>query len=109
MSVGDPKHNPRAVLKRRNFQFFLGITFLSSVCAQMITIAVGWELYDRTGSAFNLGLVGLVELVPVVLLALPAGQVVDKHDRKVVALGAFAVIALASFCLAVVSFATAPL
>src|SRR3954467_63615 len=109
MTIDEPRRDARAVLRNRNFQFFLVVTFLSSVSAQMITITVGWELYDRTGSAFYLGLIGLVELVPVVLLALPAGQIVDRHDRKLVAFGAFAVIALASFLLSIVSFTAAPL
>jgi MFS family permease len=50
--------------------------------AQMLDVAVGWQLYERTGSAFSLGLVGLVQVVPVVLLALPAGAAADRFDRR---------------------------
>lgn len=53
----------------------------------MLLVAIGWELYERTASAFALGLVGLVQVLPVILLALPAGHIADAHDRrKIVAL-----------------------
>ncbi len=49
--------------------------------AQMLMVAIGWHMYDLTGSAWDLGLVGLAQFVPALLLALVAGQVVDRHDR----------------------------
>jgi MFS family permease len=55
---------------------------------QMLGVAVGWQLYDLTGSALDLGWVGLVQFVPMVLLTLVVGQVADRYDRRViVALG----------------------
>jgi MFS family permease len=54
----------------------------------MLGVAVGWQLYDLTGSALDLGWVGLVQFVPMVLLTLVVGQVADRYDRRViVALG----------------------
>ena len=44
----------------------------------MQTVAVGWQLYSLTGSALDLGLVGLVQFVPMVILTLVAGQVADR-------------------------------
>jgi len=48
----------------------------------MLQVALGWELYERTHSALALGLVGLATALPVVILALPAGDIVDRLDRK---------------------------
>ena len=50
----------------------------------MQTVAVGWQLYTITGSALDLGLVGLAQFVPTVLLTLVVGQVADRYDRRVV-------------------------
>ena len=53
---------------------------------QMAMVAVGWQMYDLTGSAWDLGLVGLLQFVPAVLLALPAGHIIDRcHRARVVA------------------------
>ena len=48
----------------------------------MLQVALGWELYERTGSALALGLIGLATALPVVILALPAGDLADRMDRK---------------------------
>lgn len=50
----------------------------------MQAVAVGWQIYDLTGSAFDLGLVGLVQFVPVVVLGLLVGQIADRYDRRLV-------------------------
>ena len=48
---------------------------------QMFMVALGWQIYDLTGSAWDLGLVGLLQFLPALLLALVAGHVVDRHQR----------------------------
>ncbi len=48
---------------------------------QMLMVAVGWQMYDLTGSAWDLGLVGLLQFLPAVALALPAGHAIDRHHR----------------------------
>ena len=48
----------------------------------MLTVAVGWELYERTHSPLHLGLVGLTQMVPMVLFTLPAGHLADNINRK---------------------------
>lgn len=48
---------------------------------QMLMVAVGWQMYDLTGSAWDLGLVGLLQFLPALLLTLVAGHVADRHDR----------------------------
>ena len=73
--------SPYAVLRNRDFRLFLISRFVASFGQQMLTVAVGWELYERTGSAMALAWVGLVQALPIMLLALPAGQLADRLDR----------------------------
>jgi MFS family permease len=64
---------------------------------QMLMVAVGWQMYELTGSAWDLGLVGLLQFLPALLLTLVAGHVADRHDRtRILALcmAAQAVVAL---------------
>ena len=61
--------------------FFLG-RVLATLGRQMLAVAVGWDLYDRTGSFVVLGLVGLAQVTPVVLLAVPMGALVDRLDAR---------------------------
>jgi len=77
-----PAHDPYAVLRNRNVVLYLVGRFVASLGQQMLTVAVGWELYERTHSALALGLVGLTQMGPMVLFTLPAGHVADNHDRK---------------------------
>jgi MFS family permease len=81
---------------------------VSVLGAQMLSVAIGWQLYERTNSAWSLGLVGLVQIVPVVLLALPAGQAADRFPRRKLAMGAHALLGLAAAGLALVSHHGAP-
>jgi MFS family permease len=66
----------------------------------MLGVAVGWQLYALTGSAFDLGLVGLVQFVPMVLLTLVVGQVADRCDRRLVGAVCEAIKALTAAVLA---------
>src|SRR5690606_30035626 len=63
--------------------------WLARVCTasgfQMLTVAIGWHLYELTGSVLDLGLVGLVEFLPRVLFILFTGHVVDRYDRRKIA------------------------
>lgn len=49
---------------------------------QMLSVAVGWQIYEITGRALDLGLIGLVQFIPSVVLALPAGHVADQFERR---------------------------
>src|ERR1043165_2782186 len=77
-----PPVNPYLVLKNRNFLLYLIGRFIASIGQQMLTVAVGWELYERTDSALSLGLVGLTNVVPMFLFTLPAGHLADNVNRK---------------------------
>lgn len=57
----------------------------STAANQMLMVAIGWQMYDLTGSAWDLGLVGLLQFLPALLLVLVAGHVVDRFDRAHIA------------------------
>jgi MFS family permease len=57
----------------------------------MIGVAVGWQVYQLTHEPLDLGLVGLAQFLPFFLFVLPAGQIADRHDRRKILLGAYAV------------------
>jgi MFS family permease len=82
--------------------------FAAVVGAQMLSVAVGWQLYERTHQAMSLGLVGIFELTPVLLLMIPAGNAADRLPRRDVARFATALLALAAFGLAWVSWRDGP-
>jgi Major Facilitator Superfamily len=75
---------------------------------QVVSVAVGWQLYERTGQALALGLVGLFEVAPVLLLMMAAGSAADRFPRRSVGMVAHGVLALAAAGLAAVSWAQAP-
>jgi MFS family permease len=81
-------HDPYSALRYPSYRRLLAGNILGSVGSQVKAIAVGWEVYHRTGSPTLLGLMGLVQFIPVVLLSLPAGQVADRYSRKRVLMGA---------------------
>jgi len=66
---------------------------------QMVMLAVGWQMYDLTHSAWNLGLVGLFQFVPALALALVSGHVADRHDRRHIVSMAMALQLLAALLL----------
>src|ERR1041384_1889236 len=76
------RHDPYAALRNRDFRLLLMGRFITSFGNEMLSFAIGWELWLRTHQAFVLGMVGLVQVIPVILLSLPAGHVADQYNRK---------------------------
>jgi len=70
--------------RQRSFVLFWCARVAATSAFQMQAVAIGWQIYDLTGSALDLGLVGLVQFVPVVILALVVGHVADRYDRRLV-------------------------
>ena len=97
-----------AALRLRDFQFLIISRFLASLGEQMVGVALGWQLYERTHSALALGYVGLAEVVPVILLALPAGHVSDRYDRRKIALITKSGLAACSLAFAALSLIHSP-
>jgi MFS family permease len=74
----------------------------------MINVAVGWLLYERTGDAWSLGLVGVAELTPVLFLMVIAGNAADRYPRRNIGIFAHAVLTLAASGLALLSWLDGP-
>lgn len=70
--------------RHRPFQLFWLARVFATVALQMLVVAVGWQVYAMTGSALDLGLVGLAQFVPAFLLVLIAGHVADRYDRSAI-------------------------
>ena len=68
------------------------------------SVAIGWEMYSRTGDALSLGLVGLAQALPTMLLALPAGYLADRFSRVKLNIISLAAMTLTSLSLAVISY-----
>jgi MFS family permease len=84
------------VLRIRDFALFLAGRFCNVLAAQMQWVAVGWYLYDLTRDPMTLGWAGLAAFVPIALLTLPAGDLADRADRRIVLFAAHMIQALAA-------------
>jgi len=102
------RRDPYAALRYRDFRLLLTGRFITSLGNQMLSVAIGWELWLRTHSAFALGLVGLVQVIPVLLLSLLAGHVADQYNRKRIVFFAEILLGLCSLGLAALSFFQGP-
>jgi MFS family permease len=91
------RHDPYAALAHPTYRLYLTGSFLALFGRQMSSVAVTWEIYQWTHSATALGLVGLINVLPVLGLSLPAGVLADRADRR----GIIAVVASASALLSV--------
>src|ERR1700691_3273879 len=72
----------RALLGHQPFLFYVGARGLSEFSYQIGAVAVGWQVYALTGSAFDLGMVGLVQFLPTAVLVFAAGHAADRYERK---------------------------
>jgi MFS family permease len=101
--------DPIASLRQPGYLIYLIGSLLSNTGNQMRMVAVGWEIYKRTGDKWQLGMIGLVMAMPVLLLALPAGMAADRFSRKSIIMLAQAGLALSGLALAWASYHEAPL
>jgi MFS family permease len=97
-----------AAWRFRDFRLLVVAGFVAAIGGRMVDVAVGWEVYERTGSPLALGLVGLAQIVPALLLALPAGHLADRLDRKRIAVAMTLLLAGAAAGLALISAAAGP-
>jgi len=75
-----------SLLAHRAFMRLWFARLAGTAGSQMLLVGVGWQLYDLTGSAWDLGLAGLLQFVPALVLALPAGHLIDRwHRARIVA------------------------
>ena len=102
-------HDPYAALRERDFRLLLTGRFITSFGNEMLTFSIAWELWLRTHDAFALGMVGLMQVIPVILLSLPAGHVADQYDRKRIVLVSELSLALCVLGLGWLSYTEGPL
>jgi MFS family permease len=90
--------NAGSLFRHRPFLFFFSARGLSKFCYQIGAVAVGWQVYEFTNSALDLGLVGLAQFIPMALLVFVAGHAADRFDRRrVVQISQLAAAATAAF------------
>ena len=77
---------PLPSLKRHKpFALFWVMRVTTTAAYFMQSVAIGWQIYEMTGNPLDLGLVGLVQFFPLVLLAVVVGQIIDRYDRRAIA------------------------
>jgi MFS family permease len=97
-------HDPYAALRLRDVRLYLAGSFLSAFGLQLQTWTAYWQIYERTGSEMSLAIVGLVQVVPVILLTLPAGHLADRFNRKHLIIAALLLVGICSLGLAAASY-----
>ncbi len=93
-------HDAYAAFRYRDYSLFSLGVLAHNFGHQAQGVAVGWELYERSDSALVLGLVGLVQVLPVFALALPAGHLADRVDRRLIVVWTMLLSAVSSLGLA---------
>jgi len=87
------------VLRHGGFGYYLLARFLATLAVQMLVVAVGWQVYELTHDPLDLGLIGLSQFLPFIVLVLPAGHVADHSDRRRIVAACFALQALGAVLL----------
>ena len=82
--------NPLVVLRYRDYAAYAATRFCTTLCWQMLSVAVGWQVYALTHNPLDLGYLGLMQFLPFVSLVLPGGYVADHTDRRLVLMIAYA-------------------
>ena len=105
----DSPRDPYAALRLPDYRRLMMACLATSFGGEIQAMAIGWELYRRTHSASVLGLIGLVMIIPVYALALPAGHAADRHSRTRIFVLTQILLAAATLGLAAFSFSGGPL
>ncbi len=108
MNTAEPSiivaHDPYAALRFRDFRLLAVSRFAAALGEMMVSVAIGWELYERTNNAFALGLVGLAQVAPVIAFSLIGGHVADRFNRKRIVLITQLMLGMVSLGLAFLSY-----
>lgn len=101
--------DPYAALRFRNYRLYTIGWFVAMMGTRIQSVAIGWETYQRTNDALALGLVGLVVAIPTIALALPAGFLADRFERKKLIILSLSANMLTALGLAAVSLLDGPM
>ena len=85
-SPAESRHDPFAALRQRNFALAIGGRGASATANMVLSAAIFWQVYDISGSAFQLGMVGVARLIPSLGLGLLAGVVADSFDKRLISI-----------------------
>ena len=96
-------HDPYAALRHRDFRWFIVSLFTMVVGSQAQAVVVGWQVYALTRDPLSLGLIGLAEALPFIGIALPAGYLADRRNRRSISVAMLLVLALCSVALVALS------
>lgn len=88
-----------AAFRHRAFTFYFVARFFSTFGLQIISVAVGWQIYDLTRDPFDLGLVGLIQFLPALVLILFTGAAADRYGRRTIMMVSEMVIAASAAAL----------
>lgn len=97
-------HDPYAALRIPTYRSYVVGWFIALIGTRIQSVAIGWEMYQRTGDALSLGLVGLAQALPTMLLAIPAGYLADRFSRTKVLMLSLVGMTFTSIALAYLSF-----
>jgi len=92
-------HDSYAALRHREFRWFIVSLFAMVVSSQLQAVVVGWQVYGLTHDPLSLGLIGLAEALPFIGIALPAGYLADRRNRRAISVSALFVLACCSITL----------
>lgn len=98
--MASPTSGVRAALRYRDFRRYALGRFFATLAWQMLGVAVGWQVYAITKDPLDLGLVGLSQFLPFLMLVMPGGQLADRADRRLVMVFAYVVEAVCVVVLA---------
>lgn len=98
------KHDPYAAFRIPNYRLYVIGWFIAMLGTRIQSVAIGWDMYQRTGEPLSLGLVGLAQALPTMLLALPAGYLADRYDRPRLVMISLVAMTATSAGLAALSF-----
>jgi MFS family permease len=93
--------SPAGLIQQRPFVLFWLARLVSTMSYQMLALMIGWQIYEITNSAFDLGLVGLIQFVPAVVLTLLIGHAADRYDRRLIVRMAQGIYVLAAVMIAI--------
>jgi MFS family permease len=99
-------HDAYAALRHREFRWFIVSLFTMVIASQLQAVVVGWQVYGLTHDPLSLGLIGLAEALPFIGVALPAGYLADRRDRRAISVAMLFVLACCSAAL--LAFSLAP-
>ncbi len=85
-------HDPYVALRNTEFRFYLVFRLIITLAIQIEAVIVGWQVYDLTQDALNLGLIGLAEAIPAIGVALYAGHLADIVNRKAIILTCYSIL-----------------